>query len=34
MVLNVAHHYDFGKIKDGLMESIHMDGFNGILGIG
>ena len=30
MVLNVVQLYDFGKIRDGLMRLILMDGFNGI----
>ena len=34
MVSNVAHHYDFRKIKDGLMKLVHMDDFNGILDTG
>ena len=34
MVLNVEHHQDFGKVKDGLMKLILMVGFNGILDIG
>ena len=31
MVLNVEHHYDFGKIKDGFILLIRMVGFSGIL---
>ena len=34
MVLNVEHHEDFGKIKDGFILLILMVGFNGILDIG
>ena len=30
MVLNVVHHEDLGKIEDGQINKIHMDGFNGI----
>ena len=33
MVLNVEHHYDFGKIKVELINKILMDGFNDILDI-
>ena len=33
MVKNVEHHQDFGKIKVGLIRSILMVGFSGILGI-
>ena len=34
MVLNLKHHYDFGKIKDGFILLILMVGFSGILDIG
>ena len=33
-VLNVEHHYDFGKIKDGFLLLILIVGFSGILDIG
>ena len=33
MVLNVVHHEDFGRIKDGLIKLILIFGFNGILDI-
>ena len=34
MVLNVEHHYDFEKIKDGFILLIFLVGFSGILDIG
>ena len=34
MVLNVEHHYDFGKIMDGFILLILMVVFNGILDTG
>ena len=34
MVLNVEHHYDFGKIEDGFILLILMVGFSGILDTG
>ena len=34
MVLNVVYHQDFGRMKDGSINKIHMDGFNGISDIG
>ena len=34
MVQSVEHHYDFGKIKVGLIKQILIVGFSGILGIG
>ena len=33
-MLNVEHHYDFGRKKAGLIKLIHMVGFSGILDIG
>ena len=34
MMLNVEHHEDFGKIRDGLMKQILMVGFSDTLDIG
>ena len=34
MVLNVEHHYDFGKTKDRLILFILMVGFSGVSNIG
>ena len=34
MMLNVEHHYNIGKIKDGFILLILMVGFSGILDIG
>ena len=34
MMLNTEHHYDFGKIKAGLILLILMTSFSGILDIG
>ena len=34
MVINVEHHYDFEKIKDGFILLILMLGFSGILDTG
>ena len=34
MVLNLEHHYDFGKLKDGFILLILLVGFSGTLDIG